>query len=219
MSAGKFFLILLQYFKMFCGYISEIPLNLAKGEKQMDDQSIVELYLQRDENAIKESRNKYEAYCYRIAMNILSVAEDVEECINDTWISVWNRIPPVIPKSLKAFLGKLVRDISLSRYRAVHAKKRYNGMELILDELAECIPSEQDIQESLEQKELSGTVNGWLDSLPQEDRVLFVKRYYYGETVKQLSEMQSCTENQMAQKMMKLRNKLKAHLLSGGVLE
>ena len=204
---------------MFCGYISEIPLNLAKGEKQMDDQSIVELYLQRDENAIKESRNKYEAYCYRIAMNILSVAEDVEECINDTWISVWNRIPTVIPKSLKAFLGKLVRDISLSRYRAVHAKKRYNGMELILDELAECIPSEQDIQESLEQKELSGTVNGWLDSLPQEDRVLFVKRYYYGETVKQLSEMQSCTENQMAQKMMKLRNKLKAHLLSGGVLE
>lgn len=212
-------MILLQYFKMFCGYISEIPLNLAKGEKQMDDQSIVELYLQRDENAIKESRNKYEAYCYRIAINILSVAEDVEECINDTWISVWNRIPPVIPKSLKAFLGKLVRDISLSRYRAVHAKKRYNGMELILDELAECIPSEQDIQESLEQKELSGTVNGWLDSLPQEDRVLFVKRYYYGETVKQLSEMQSCTENQMAQKMMKLRNKLKAHLLSGGVLE
>ena len=93
-------MILLQYFKMFCGYISEIPLNLAKGEKQMDDQSIVELYLQRDENAIKESRNKYEAYCYRIAMNILSVAEDVEECINDTWISVWNRIPPVIPKSL-----------------------------------------------------------------------------------------------------------------------
>lgn len=204
---------------MFCGYISEIPLNLAKGEKQMDDQSIVELYLQRDENAIKESRNKYEAYCYRIAINILSVAEDVEECINDTWISVWNRIPPVIPKSLKAFLGKLVRDISLSRYRAVHAKKRYNGMELILDELAECIPSGQDIQKSLEQKELSETVNGWLDSLPQEDRVLFVKRYYYGETVKQLSEMQSCTENQMAQKMMKLRNKLKAHLLSGGVLE
>lgn len=204
---------------MFCGYISEIPLNLAKGEKQMDDQSIVELYLQRDENAIKESRNKYEAYCYRIAMNILSVAEDVEECINDTWISVWNRIPPVIPKSLKAFLGKLVRDISLSRYRAVHAQKRYNGMELILDELAECIPSGQDIQKSLEQKELSETVNGWLDSLPQEDRVLFVKRYYYGETVKQLSEMQSCTENQMAQKMMKLRNKLKAHLLSGGVLE
>lgn len=212
-------MILLQYFKMFCGYISEIPLNLAKGEKQMDDQSIVELYLQRDENAIKESRNKYEAYCYRIAINILSVAEDVEECINDTWISVWNRIPPVIPKSLKAFLGKLVRDISLSRYRAVHAKKRYNGMELILDELAECIPSGQDIQKSLEQKELSETVNGWLDSLPQEDRVLFVKRYYYGETVKQLSEMQSCTENQMAQKMMKLRNKLKAHLLSGGVLE
>ena len=212
-------MILLQYFKMFCGYISEIPLNLAKGEKQMDDQSIVELYLQRDENAIKESRNKYEAYCYRIAMNILSVAEDVEECINDTWISVWNRIPPVSPKSLKAFLGKLVRDISLSRYRAVHAKKRYNGMELILDELAECIPSGQDIQKSLEQKELSETVNGWLDSWPQEDRVLFVKRYYYGETVKQLSEMQSCTENQMAQKMMKLRNKLKAHLLSGGVLE
>ena len=89
---------------------------MVKGEKQMDDQSIVELYLQRDENAIKESRNKYEAYCYRIAMNILSVAEDVEECINDTWISVWNRIPPVIPKSLKAFLGKLVTTVHPPRH-------------------------------------------------------------------------------------------------------
>ena len=77
----------------------------------MDDQSIIELFIRRDENAIKESKEKYGKYCARIASNILSVSEDVEECLNDTWISAWNRIPPLIPVSLKAFYGKLVRDI------------------------------------------------------------------------------------------------------------
>ena len=98
----------------------------------MDDKNIVDLYLQRDEMAVKETEAKYNTYCFRIANNILSIPEDAEECVNDTWISAWNKIPPVIPKSLKAFLSKLVRDISLSRYRENHAQKRYNGMEVML---------------------------------------------------------------------------------------
>ncbi len=183
----------------------------------MDDRSIVDLYLQRDETAVKETQTKYGSYCYTIANNILSIHEDAEECVNDTLVSAWNKIPPIIPKSLKAFLGKLVRDISLSRYRANHAQKRYGGLEAMLDELEECIPSEFDVQEKLDQQNLDDLINDWLGSLSHVDRVLFIKRYYYGETVKNLAKLQVCTENQMAQRMLKLRNSLKSFLISKGV--
>lgn len=183
----------------------------------MDDRSIVDLYLQRDETAVKETQTKYGSYCYTIANNILSIHEDAEECVNDTLASAWNKIPPIIPKSLKAFLGKLVRDISLSRYRANHAQKRYGGLEVMLDELEECIPSEFDVQEKLDQQNLDDLINDWLGSLSHVDRVLFIKRYYYGETVKNLAKLQVCTENQMAQRMLKLRNSLKSFLISKGV--
>lgn len=183
----------------------------------MDDKNIVDLYLQRDEMAVKETQTKYGSYCYTIANNILSIHEDAEECVNDTWVSAWNKIPPIIPKSLKAFLGKIVRDISLSRYRANHAMKRYSGMEIMLAELEECIPSEFDVQKKLDQQELSDLINGWLGSLSRVDRVLFIKRYYYGETVKDLAKLQACTENQMAQRMLKMRNNLKSFLIFKGV--
>ena len=107
----------------------------------MEDEQIIKLYLKRSEKALEETQNKYCPYCYRIAKNILTVREDAEECVNDTWNLLWNKIPPMIPVSLKAFLGKLVRDIAISQYRANHAKKRYGGIEVIFDELEECIPS------------------------------------------------------------------------------
>ena len=105
----------------------------------MEDRKIIELYFKRNERAIEETQHKYGAYCFQIARNILSAQEDAEECVNDVWHITWNKIPPTIPISFKAFLGKLVRDISLSRYRANHAKKRYQGLEAMLDELEECI--------------------------------------------------------------------------------
>ena len=99
----------------------------------MEDEQIIKLYLQRNEKALEEIQNKYGSYCFRIAKNILTVWEDAEECVNDTWNLSWNKIPPIIPLSLKAFLGKLVRDIAISQYRANHAKKRYRGIEVIFD--------------------------------------------------------------------------------------
>ena len=183
----------------------------------MEDEQIIELYFQRSEKAIEETKNKYGAYCFKIAKNILTIFEDAEECVNDTWNSTWNKIPPTIPESLKAFLGKIVRDISLSRYRANHALKRYKGMQVIFDELEECIPSEFDVERNFDNQQLSEIINSWLAELPKEDRVLFLKRYYYGEAVKGLAKMYGCTENQMAQRMLKLRKKLKLFLLAKGV--
>lgn len=181
----------------------------------MKDEQIVELYLRRDERAIEETQSKYGAYCFRIAKNILMIKEDAEECVNDTWNAAWNKIPPTIPVSFKAFLGKLVRDISLSRYRKNHAKKRFCGIEVMLDELEECIPSDFDVEQNFAHRQLSETINRWLGGLSKEERVLFVKRYYFGEAVKDLAKAHGCTENQMAQKMRKLRKSLKTYLIGG----
>ncbi len=183
----------------------------------MEDEQIIKWYLQRDEKGLEEIQKKYGAYCFRIAQNILSVREDAEECVNDVWNASWNKIPPIIPVSLKAFLGKLVRDQAISLYRVNHAKKRYRGLEVIFDELEECIPSPFSLEEKFDHYQLAELINSWLGSLKKEDRVLFVKRYYYGESVKKLAAEEWCTENQMAQRMMKLRKKLKVFLEQNGV--
>lgn len=183
----------------------------------MIDKEIIELYLQRNEQAIEKTQEKYGSYCYRIAKNILVVKEDAQECVNDTWNLAWNKIPPIIPASLKAFLGKVVRDISISRYRVNHAQKRYSGIEIMFDELEECIPSSFDVEQNFDNMQLSEIIDNWLATLSKEDRVLFVRRYYYGDAVKNLAKLHNYTENQMAQKMMKLRKSLKTFLSAKGV--
>ena len=98
----------------------------------MDDETIIKLYFQRSERAISETDAKYGPYCRSIALNILSVREDAEECLNDTWHAAWNRMPPDLPQCLRAFLGRITRNLSISRFRADHAQKRFSGMEVLL---------------------------------------------------------------------------------------
>ena len=182
----------------------------------MDDKQIIELFFKRDEAALSETQDKYGKYCLKIAGNILEDVEDSKECVNDTWVMLWNKIPPLVPVSLKAFIGKVVRDISLSRYRENHAQKRYSAMTVMLDELKECIPAGINIEDQAERRELIGLVNDYLDGLGREDRVLFVRRYYFGEQVKELAVECRCSENQMTQRLLKLRRKLKAFVQKGG---
>lgn len=184
----------------------------------MNDENIVELFFQRDERAIAECQKKYGALCFYIAQNILSIQEDAEECVNDTWYICWNKIPPLKPHSLKSFLGKIVRDIAISKYRTSHAQKRYQGMKIILDELEECIPSKFNVEENYNTKSLVIAINDWLGMCSKDDRILFVKRYYYGESVKNLAKLYSRKPNQIAQKMLKLRKELKKYLENEGVL-
>lgn len=183
----------------------------------MDDKRITDMLLARDERAISEMQTKYGAYCARIANNILP-PEDAEECLCDVWHTAWMRIPPVIPLSLKAFLGRLVRDISLSRYRANRAQKRFSGMEAMLGELSECVPDARDVQSGFEADGLSVYINEWLAALPKRDRILFVRRYYYGDKVNALAKEYGLTENQAAKRLQKMRAGLKTHLESKGVI-
>lgn len=183
----------------------------------MDDERIIGLYFQRNEMAIAETERKYGAFCHHIALNILSIREDAQECVNDTYHAAWTQMPPVFPHSLKAFLGRITRNLSISRYRANHAKKRYHGMEVLLSELEDCIPSNEPVELVIEHMELSRIISDWLDSLPSEDSLLFVRRYWYGDSIRHLAARSGCTPAQMSQRMLRLRKNLKNVLESEGV--
>lgn len=183
----------------------------------MDDREIITLYQSRDETAITETDRKYGPFCRRVAENILTVREDAEECVSDTYHAAWNAIPPQEPRSLRAFLGRIVRNLSLDRWRAGRARKRYNGVEVLLSELEDCVPDGETAEEALDRRALGETISRWLDGLPEEERRLFLRRYWYGDAVKTLAEEAGCTENQMAQRMLRLRKQLRRVLEAEGV--
>ena len=183
----------------------------------MHDAQIVELFWNRNQQAIAESELNYGAYCRRIAMQILCNREDAEECVNDTWHRAWEHIPPQKPNSLAAFFGRIVRNLSISKFRANRAKKRYNGMTVLLSELDECVPSGSSVIQALEGKLFTEIIDRWLAELPKDERVLFMRRYWYGEPVKVLAKECGITQNQMAQRMLRLRKKLKSVLEQEGI--
>ena len=183
----------------------------------MDDKQIIELYFERNEQAIKETQDKYGAFCHRIAMNILGIHEDAEECVNDTYYSVWTQIPPPVPEVFKVYLGRITRNLSISRFRAMRAKKRYSSMEIMLSELNDCVPSSSNVEQTIEVMQLSDYISEWLDSLPEEDCALFVRRYWFGDEVQELAKKCGITAAKMAQRMLRLRKSLKAALEQKGV--
>ena len=184
----------------------------------MEDNQIIELYFRRDESALTETANKYGTFCLRIAMNVVTVREDAEECVNDTYHTAWNQIPPTRPDSFKAFLGKIVRNFAISKYRTLHAKKRFNGLEVMLSEIGDCVPSLTSVEEEVEGKELTEYINTWLADLKTEDRMLFVSRYWYGDEVKDLARKCGVSTVKMTQRMLRLRRKLKVFLEERGVV-
>ena len=183
----------------------------------MDDKQIIELYFERNEQAIKETETKYGAFCHRIAMNILGIHEDAEECVNDTYYSVWKQIPPTVPEVFKVYLGRITRNLSISRFRAMRAKKRYSSMEIMLSELNDCVPSSSNVEQTIEVMQLSDYISEWIDSLPEEDCALFVRRYWFGDEVQELAKKCGITAAKMAQRMLRLRKSLKAALEQKGV--
>ncbi|MBP5751216.1 MAG: sigma-70 family RNA polymerase sigma factor, partial [Firmicutes bacterium] len=170
----------------------------------MDDNELIRLFQNRDERAVAECEQQYAAFCRRIARNMLDRPEDVEECLNDVWFAAWQRIPPLVPDSMKAFLGKLTRDITVSRFREEHAAKRFAGATVALDELDDCIPSAFSVEQEVEAAALSRLIDRWLGARKKDERVLFVRRYYFGDSVKALAAAYGCSEHRMAQIMLRL---------------
>lgn len=183
----------------------------------MEDQDIIRLYHQRNEQAVDVTAQKYGRYLMHIAVNILTRPQDAEECVDDTYLAAWQTMPPENPRCLSAFLGRITRNGALSRFRANRAQKRYDGMEVMLSELGECLPDRHEVEQEVEQRELTFLLDVWLHSLPHEDAMLFLRRYWYGDKVQDLAEKMDCPPNRVAQRLRRLREKLRAFLTQRGV--
>lgn len=183
----------------------------------MDDAKIVQLYWDRDEQAIPATAAKYGSYCTSIAKSILGSAEDAEECVNDTYWNAWNAMPPNRPSVLSAFLGKIVRNVSLNRYRHNTADKRGGGeLPVVLDELAELVSGRDDVEQALDRRELVKAIDDFLDSLPKRKKTIFVRRYWYFDSISAIAARFGMTENNVSVTLNRLRTRLHDYLLERG---
>lgn len=183
----------------------------------MEDVQIIGLYSARAETAIRETDAKYGRMLHGIAFNILSNYEDSEEIVNDTYRKAWDAIPPAKPNFLGAYLGRITRNLSINRWHEQRAQKRYNGAELLLSELGDCVPDSDTVEGKVEIKELIRTINRWLDTLPVTSRVLFMRRYWFGDAVNQLAEECATSSNKLAGHLYRLRQSLKRALELEGI--
>lgn len=183
----------------------------------MDDAKIVQLYWERDEQAIPATAAKYGNYCTSIAKNILGSPEDAEECVNDAYLNAWNSIPPNRPSILSAFLGKIVRNVSLNRYKHNAADKRGGGeLPVVLDELSDLVSGKDDVEQEMDRKELVKAMDGFLGSLSPDKRSIFVSRYWYTNSVSEIAERHGMTAGAVSMTLNRLRLKLHNYLLERG---
>lgn len=179
----------------------------------MDDSRIIELFWARDEKAVSEAEKKYGQYCYTIANNILLSHEDASECVNDMLLSAWNTIPPNRPEYLPGFLGSITRNLSLKKLRKKLAEKRGGGKQnLAMEELEECIPSEKSIDEQLEAKELVKVINSFLETLKPEERKVFLRRYWFYDSVRDISSRYHYSESKVKSMLKRTRDRLRIRL-------
>lgn len=185
----------------------------------MNDQQIIELFMERSESAIAQTENKYGKYCYCIAYNILRNEQDSEECVNDTYLRAWNAIPPQNPNNLAAFLGKITRNLALDKYKYNNSEKRGNGRPaLALDELDECLPAENDIEKTVSDKELIAALNSFLAGLPREKRQVFVRRYWYLSSIREIAADFGMSESKTKVMLLRTRKALKSYLEKAGIV-
>ena len=182
----------------------------------MEDQKIVELYWERSEEAIKETDLKYGKYCHYIAYSILYCTEDAEECVNDTWIRAWNAIPPQRPVSFRAFLGRIVRNCSLQRYRNARAGKRGGGqVPLVLEELTDLLSDGPEAQ--LEAAELGRLLERLVRQLPEKERLVFLRRYWYLDSIDAIARRYHMAASSVRASLSRSRKKLKQQLEQEGI--
>lgn len=183
----------------------------------MEDEEIIGLYFARIERAIEETRTKYGRMCRSIAYGILKSLEDAEECESDTYLRAWDTMPPTRPAVLPAYLGKLTRNLSLDRYDYLHAEKRGGGeIPVLLDELAECVPDSGGL-DALDDTALKDALNGFLEALPPEGRKIFLRRYWFGDSVAEIARRYGFTASKVKMSLLRSRQRLESALEKEGI--
>ena len=185
----------------------------------MKDEEIIELYFQRDESAIEQTDLKYGSYCNAIADNILKNKQDSEECVADTYLRTWNVIPPTRPQIFRVLLGKITRNIAFDRYEKNNAKKRGGGnVDEVLDELQECIPDSNNVEQTVLASELSEIIRFFVNSLSEKEALIFVGRYFYTDDISTIAKKVGLTNNNVSVTLSRLRNRLQKTLIKEGYL-
>lgn len=197
--------------------LSSFIMTARRGD-ELEDTEIIELYFNRSENAIAETKRKYDDYLVSISENILQNRQDAEECVCDTYIHAWNSIPPQNPACFRAFLGRIARNLSLDCYKKRNTQKRSgNNNALLLSELEECIPSPADVEREFDDGEIAKYLSKFLHSQTKQNRALFIRRYWHCDSVKQISKRFGLSESKVKSSLFRLRNSLKVYLEKEGV--
>ncbi len=176
----------------------------------MEDNAIIDLYWQRSEHAIAQTDQKYGRLCFSIACNILDNREDAEESVNDTYLTAWEQIPPNRPARLSAFLSKITRNISISRWRSKNAAKRGGGEIVIaLEELNACVADRQNIESQQIYQEAVAALRQFLNTLPKEERDVFLRRYFLLDSIAAIAGDFGFTQSKIKSMLHRTRQKLR----------
>lgn len=197
--------------------VRERAFGKPESPHPMDDKNIVRLFLERDEAAIKAATEKYRSYCMKIAENITGSREDAEECVNDALLKAWESIPPNRPEMLSTYIGKLTRNLAINRLKLTNTYKRGSGEGMLaFEELSGLISGKENVEREHDRRELSAEINAFLEKLPERKRILFVRRYWYCESVKDIAAEQGISETAVSVTLHRLREKLRTHLRKRG---
>ena len=183
----------------------------------MEDGQIIELYWNRDQRAIGETDGKYGRLLHSIAWNLLRSREDSEECVNDTYLRAWEAIPPARPGAFRTWLGQITRNLSLDRWKRRRAEKRGGGAEVLLGELEDCLPASLGPERAVEDGELAELLSAFLRGLSREGRAMFLRRYWYGESVAEVAVALGCGEGKVKSSLFRSRKALREYLEKEGI--
>lgn len=183
----------------------------------MEDTDIIELFWNRNENAITETDQKYGKSLHSLSNKIVDNYEDAQECVNDTYHTAWTHIPPTRPDFLFAYLAKITRHLSFGKLDYHHARKRDAIIVELSEELENCIPASDDYEKRTESAEIGKIINAFLAQQSEEMRKIFVRRYWYMDSISDISVMFSISESKVKSILFRMRNKLRTNLESGGI--
>lgn len=184
----------------------------------MNDEKIIELFFERSEQAIKELDSKYGKVLHSLSFKILNDRQDAEKCVNDAYLGTWNAVPPAKPTPLLAFVCKITRNISLKRYEQNTAIKRNSRYDIVMEELEDCLASSITVEEEIAERELTGIIESFLASLSQENRVIFLRRYWFSDTYAEIAMQVGLTEKNVSVRLTRIRKKLREYLLKREVI-
>ena len=179
----------------------------------IDDEKIVDLFFERDQQGIRELDIKYGKICHSLSYNITNSKQDAEECVNDAYLGAWNAIPPTRPNPLLSYIVKIVRNISLKIYWRKQAAKRSGNYKIALEEIEGCIAGPQNVEDEIEARELARIIEEFLDTLTLENRVIFMRRYWFADSYKDIAELVGLTEKNISVRLTRIREKMKQYLI------